>query len=488
MILQDKIEIKVNGTTVKYYKSLGYKVKNKQTIIINVEELPKSSGYKIKVKCDYCGKEKYLSYYHYLKNIKNINLYTCSNKCAYELKNKKTNLLKYGKESYSSTNEFKNKYKDTCLKKYGVNNVSKSIEIKNKISKKNKKIWRNKILKDINILSINENGIYDMLCENKKHIYKINKDLLHNRKQLNTILCTICHPPNSYTISGYEIQLHDFIKQNTKNTLTSDRKILNGKELDIYLPDLKLAFEFNGLYWHNELNKNKNYHLNKTELCKEKGIQLIHIWEDNWIYKQNVVKSMILNKLGKTPNKIYGRKTEVKEVSDNKIIKEFLIENHLQGFVGSKIKLGLYYENELVSLMIFGKRRVSMAKKTTNIDEYELLRFCNKLNINIIGGASKLFKYFIEKYNPKEIITYADRSHSDGKLYEQLGFNFVSKTSPNYYYIIDNLRKHRFNFRKDKLIKEGSNSNKTEHEIMLDRNIYRIYDSGNLKYVFNKKL
>jgi hypothetical protein len=191
---------------------------------------------------------------------------------------------------------------------------------------------------------------------------------------------------------------------------------------------------------------------------------------------------MILNKLGKTSNKIYGRKTEVKEITDNKLVRNFLETNHLQGFIGSKVKLGLFFNDELVSLMTFGKRRVAMGKKSTNDGEFELLRFCNKLNTNVLGGASKLFKYFKNNYNPKEITTYADRSHSIGGLYKQLGFDFIGTTTTNYYYIIDGIRYHRFNFRKDKLIKEGFDPNKTEHQIMIDRKIFRIYDSGNLKY------
>ena len=113
-----------------------------------------------------------------------------------------------------------------------------------------------------------------------------------------------------------------------------------------------------------------------------------------------------------------------------------------------------------------------------------MLRFCNKLNTNIIGGASKLFKHFVENYKSKEITTYADRSISQGRLYETLGFKFIKKTEPNYYYIIDGIRHHRFNFRKDVLVKQGYDPNKTEHEIMLERNIYRIYDSGNLKFKY----
>ena len=115
--------------------------------------------------------------------------------------------------------------------------------------------------------------------------------------------------------------------------------------------------------------------------------------------------------------------------------------------------------------------------------EYELLIFCSKLNTNIIGGANKLFKYFVDNYNPKEITTYVDRSWSNGNLYKQLGFSFIYKTKPIYYYIINKKRKYRYNFRKDKLVKDGFDPKLTERQIMVDRKIYRIYDSGNLKFI-----
>jgi hypothetical protein len=254
-------------------------------------------------------------------------------------------------------------------------------------------------------------------------------------------------------------------------------------ELDIFIPKLKLAFEFNGLYYHNEIHKPNNHHLNKTILCDENHIQLFHIYEDDWIYKQNIIKSMILNKLGKTPNKIYARKTSIKEINDNKLVKDFLNNNHLQGYIASSIKIGLYYNDELISLMTFGKRRVALGSKNDN--SYELLRFCSKLNTNVVGGANKLFKYFIKNYDTKEIITYADRSHSNGNLYEKLGFNFIGYTDTNYHYIIDGIRHHRFNYRKDKLVKQGFDKNKSEHQIMLERKIYRIYNSGNMKFIYS---
>jgi len=114
-----------------------------------------------------------------------------------------------------------------------------------------------------------------------------------------------------------------------------------------------------------------------------------------------------------------------------------------------------------------------------------MLRFCNRLNTSVVGSASKLFKYFVKTYKPSEIVSYADRSYSEGDLYTILGFKMVSMTKPNYYYIINGIRKHRFGFRKDVLVKQGFDSNKTEHEIMLERKIYRIFNSGNLKFIYS---
>ena len=277
--------------------------------------------------------------------------------------------------------------------------------------------------------------------------------------------------------------IYDFIIENYDGDIIyNDKNTISNLELDIYLPDLNLAFEFVSVYWHNELYKEKNYHINKTNKCIENNIQLVYIWEDDWENKQEIVKSMLLNKLNKTPNKIYARKTKLKEINNSKLVREFLDKNHLQGFVGSAVKLGLFYNDELVSLLTFGKKRTFMNSKSATDGEYELLRYCNKLNTNVVGGASKLFKYFVNNYDIDAISTFADRSHSTGKLYETLGFKFEHQTPSNYYYVIDDIRKHRFGFRKDVLVSQGYDKNKTEHEIMFGRNIYRIFDSGSLKY------
>jgi len=541
MIITEQVKMNISTRNITFYKNKNYDAKKGDTININIKDLIKGSPIKIDVKCDICGDIKNMEYRTYINNTYDDGLYYC-NKCKY-IKMKKTKKERYGDENYTNSKKYiktcldkygtthpskttkhiekikktkkekhgdenynnhkqslvtkkekygdenynnLEKYRETNLKLYGVDNISKlkSTQEKKTINKKNKLIQK---YKNNNIIDIDyEDYTYIYQCNN--HISKIPKTIFYNRLETNTTLCTICNPINDPG-SDKENKLLDFIKENYNNLIiTNDRKILDGKELDIYIPDLKLAFEFNGVYWHNELYRPNNYHLDKTELCDKKNIQLIHIYEDDWVYKQDIVKSMILNKLGRTPNKIYARKTEVKEIIDNKLVRKFLDENHIQGFVGSKIKLGLFYENELISLMTFGKLRKSMNSSSKTEGQYEMLRFCNKLNTNVIGCASKLFKYFIRNYKFDNITTYADRSHSNGKLYEVLGFDFIHKTSPNYYYIIDQIRHHRFNFRKDKLIKEGYDVNKTEHQIMLERKIYRIYNSGNLKYIYNQIL
>jgi len=401
-------------------------------------------------------------------------------------KQKKTMMEKYGVDNVFKLDWVKEKSKKNYFDKYGVSFGIMTDDMISKMKENKKKKWLNKVLEEnqnIKYISINDNEkYYTFECE-QKHIFEIPFVNLIQRNSSKTSICTICNPIEKH-ISGLENQLSIFIKNNYVGEIIENEKIIDPYEIDIYLPELKLGFEFNGLYWHSEAQKENNYHWNKTEISEKLGIKLIHIYEDDWIYKQNIVKSRILNLLNRS-NKIYARNCEIKEISDNKLIREFLENNHLQGFVGSKVKIGLFYKNDLISIMTFGSYRKAMGQKSKE-KTYEMLRFCNKLNTNVVGGASRLFKYFIDNYNPDEIISYADRSWSNGNLYEKLGFRLIHKTNPNYYYIIDKIhRKHRFGFRKDILVKNGADPNKTEHEIMLEKGIFRIYDSGHLKYQIN---
>ena len=288
--------------------------------------------------------------------------------------------------------------------------------------------------------------------------------------------CKKCSNSNS----KLEIELRDFIESLNINVEYNTRDIIKPQEIDIYIPHKKIGIEFNGLYWHSELFVDKKYHLNKTKLCNDNGIRLIHIFEDEWIFKKEIVKSRLKNILGLSENKIYARKCKIKFV-DSKTKEEFLNTNHIQGNLGTNINLGLYYGEELVSLMTFKNPRNILKNKSVN-GYYELTRFINKLDTTVVGGAGRLLKFFIKTYQPNKIISYADLRWSDGCLYEVLGFSYVHSIEPNFTYINGKNRVNQIKYQKHKLIKEGFDSTKTEHEIMLDRGMYRIYDCGNNLY------
>jgi hypothetical protein len=372
----------------------------------------------------------------------------------------------HGEFEQIASNHLRGKGCSKCAKNISGNKLRFNTNIfidKSNLIHKNKYDYSNSIYTD-------SNGFVEIICP--KHGSFKQKAYYH----LAGHGCNDC----TSTISELENEISSFLIDNNIEVITSSRSIIKPNQLDIYIPSHNLAIEFNGLYWHSEEYLAKNYHLNKTELCEAKDIQLIHIFEDEWLNKRPIVESRLKNILGLTPNKIYARKTHIKEVS-SKDVKVFLNANHIQGNVNSSIKIGLYLDEELVSLMTFGGLR-RIIGSTEKEDSYELLRFCNKLNSSVIGGAGKLLKYFEKHYNPKEIVSYADRRWSKGNLYNNLGFKFIHYSQPNYWYVINKKRVNRINFQKHKLIKEGYNKDKTEHQIMLDRKIYRIYDCGTITY------
>lgn len=529
MIKQEYVKINIDNKSEVYrYSKLGYSPNLGGEIEVSIKHLPKSNPTKILVQCDFCGKDKFVSYKQYNLSTNNGNdIYCCSQKCS-RIKNRRTLNEKYGVDNISKLNEIKEKKKQTCLLKHGVYYPQQSDKIREKsnitkFERYGDKNWNNKekakntclekygvefpqSLGEIkrkqqltyfnnNYLSIIDNYRYfniidynidknmEMICDlNSGHTFKIRYKLFWNRLNNKSTVCTVCNPI-SKNISGAEIKLLNYIKSIYKSEIiTSDKNIISPNELDIYLPDLKLGFEYNGLYWHSDLYKPKNYHLEKTEMCEKRGITLIHIWEDDWLYKSDIVKSMIRNKLGLS-NKIMARKCIIKEVN-SKDARIFLDKNHLQGHIKSSIRIGLYYNDQLVSLMTFGKTRVPLNSKQTE-GEYELYRFCNIQNSLIVGGMSKLLNYFIKKYNPKKIITFVDRSHSIGTSYKNVGFKFLYNTSPGYYWIVDGIRSYRYNWRKDKLVKMGYDKTKSENQIMKELGYNKIYNAGNIKLEYN---
>ena len=283
--------------------------------------------------------------------------------------------------------------------------------------------------------------------------------------------CKLC------SASGAELEVSEYVSKYI-NIENNDRSIIKPQELDIYIHDRKLAIEYHGLYWHNDLNVDKDYHKNKCDRCFDKGIQLIQIFENEWLNKKEIVKSILNSKLG-VNNKIFARKCEIKELTSIEF-NEFCNNNHIQGKLNSVIRLGLIYNDKTVCVIGFNKHPKY---------DYECTRFCNELNINVIGGASRLFKYFVNTYKPNTILSFADRRYSNGGLYKTLGFELIEVTKPNYFYYVHNHHNELFSrqsFQKHKLEKKLKvfDSKLSEYDNMTINGYKRIFDAGHWKFVW----
>lgn len=405
-------------------------------------------------------------------------------------KQRKTKLIRYGNEYYNNLEKGKQtkyerygnvnyvnieKYKITCTQKYGTDNYSKSNNYRNKIIKDYKLLYG-----DVDFVNVGKLNVI-IRCPKCNKDGEITKQLLYERYKRGYNVCIYCNPIGQSNRSGHENEISRFLDLLLIPHKCSSKKELNKQELDIVIPDHNLAIEIDGVYWHNELFLPSDYHLKKTIECQEKNIELIHIFEDEWVNKKEIVQSIIKNRLQKTDNTLFARKCNIKEI-EPKICKMFLNKNHIQGNVNSKIKIGLFYKDDLVSVMTFSKGRILMGGKS---NEWELTRFCNKINTNVVGAAGKLFNYFVKNYNPTKIVSYSDIRLFNGNMYKNLGFERISQSKPNYWYVINGIRYHRFNFRKSVLVKEGFDKTKTEKEIMFERKIYRIYDCGHIRWEYN---
>ena len=262
-----------------------------------------------------------------------------------------------------------------------------------------------------------------------------------------------------------------------------NREILRNREIDVYIPPLKLGIEYNGLHWHSErLGKDKNYHLDKLNKCNEQGIKLIQIFEDEWINHREICESKLKQICGLNRNpKIFARKCKVVEITDKNEVYEFLDKNHIQGRTGFTIALGAYYNNELVGVMTFKKEK----------DGYwDLNRFVTDINYQCVGIGGKLFKHFIRNYPFIEIKSFADRRWTidpTNNIYTKLGFEFDSFVPPTYWYYKDGeiTRFHKFGFRKQHLHNQyGLPLTMTEREMTTALGYTRIWDCGLIKYVY----
>lgn len=291
--------------------------------------------------------------------------------------------------------------------------------------------------------------------------------------------------------------------------IPSDRKAI-GKELDIYIPSKNLAIEFNGVYWHSDKNPKMTqaYHHDKWLACKQQGIQLIQVWEDEWMRKPEVVKSMLAHKLGvSTAPRIAGRKTKVQEVP-TEVAREFYEAFHIQGFASGSKYVALTVANDLLGSASDGSGEVSVpgvaltaeegaqertvvALVTLKIERTKdhaskagnIVRYAT--SANVVGGFTKLLSFVEKNYDLSSMYTFSDNCVSDGGLYASTGFTAVKELKPDYMYVVGNQRYHKFGYRlkrfrtdPDLLWEEGM----SERELAQLNGLPRIWDAGKVKW------
>lgn len=303
------------------------------------------------------------------------------------------------------------------------------------------------------------------------------------------------HLGSSFT-SAAQTEIADMLKELGLEVLMNDKKTLSGVELDIYVPSLNLAIEYNGIYYHSEIGgkKDRMYHLKKTELCIDKNISLIHVFEDDWTLKKDIWISRIKHMMGMgVTKKVHARSCVIMRI-DSVTKNRFLNKNHLQGQDNSMIAYGAFNEGALIAVITFDDKRVM----TSGIDEgtFELTRFCTSMSTRCAGIMSKMMRVFIKEMNPKKIISFADRSYIMGtnNIYEKMGFILEKVLPPDFKYVnrkSHNLKRlHKFQFGKSSIAKKFPNiyhPEKTEWQMMQEAGFDRIWDCGKFRYVLYPK-
>ena len=386
-------------------------------------------------------------------------------------KREATMLAKYGHKNALQNKDIKMRQEQTCLDRYGVLYPG---------------TWK---LKEL--AKETRDDIYDKLKTTFPgyEIQCSKEDFLGIHEHENSWKCLncgeifirtgapLCHCRYKWVTQE---QVFSFIKSVCPDAIFGDRTVLpNGKELDVYIPSKKIAFEYDGLYWHSETRgKTRRYHLCKTEEASKKGIRLIHIFEDEWICKTSLVKRKIWSILGRKVKSIYARKCSISEI-DLQTATRFLNKYHIQGASRSSVNLGLMYNGHLVAVCTFNP-------KSKRDGTWYLERYATVNSYRIQGGCGKLLSYFCNSRHPVSVRTFADRRWSDGGMYERIGFKRDSVTPPTYWYVPKGecVRIHRFNLRKDnkKMFPLVYSSSMTESELAIANGYSRIWDCGQIVY------
>lgn len=451
----------------------------------------------------YCGKSKVCQCLNEIQSAASKEAHsskTVEEKAKTNERRAKTTLERYGCVNVGQTSKAKESHSEFYANKDKVSNINSRIKATklenygNENYNGSDKRYENysKLLESKSVSFVSSKEEFSLTSE--KYRFKCNSCNNEFESYISTSnlpFCFSCNPDYSKCRSKEEKEIYEHIKQiYTGEVVLGSRSVVgNGSSVDFYLPEKNIAIEYNGLYWHcidsHVPHITKHYHYNKYLLCKENGVDLITIYGHLFQSNKDLILNRLSYKLGLSDsNKIYARKCVVKEITDSSYV-TFLEKNHIQGNVPAKIRLGLYFDNELVSVMTLSNssnRNIS----GSNRYDYELLRFASSKHV--VGAATKLFSYFVNTYNPDSVVTYSQNEWNSGNVYSVMGFNRIADSGPGYWYVSGDYTKvlHRTNFTKSKLVKMGHDKSKTESEIMNQLGYHTLWDCGNSKWVWTK--
>ena len=390
-------------------------------------------------------------------------------------KRRKTSLENWGVDNPAKAEEVKAKQKATFLQKYGVDNPMKNDTIAKMISD---------ILSDPEHVEAHRQHLlekYGVTCTN--NIPGVREKMIETTMKNHGVPYYVLspeylNPEKSNVIS----QVNKSVAKRLDDCRISNEfeYRIDRKSYDIHIKDTNILLEIDPTYTHNAVgnhwDKNgmdKRYHLEKTKLAAENGYRCIHVFD--WDNLDKVIQLLLPKKV------VYARQCKVAEI-DHNTAGEFETKYHLQGSCrGQSICLGLYYKGELIQVMSFGKPRYN--KKY----QWELLRLCTHSKYRIVGGASKLFSYFVRENKPQSIISYCDLAKFNGEVYGQLGFIHVRDTEPQKVWskgsekITDNLLRQRGY---DQLFNSSYGKGTNNEDLMIMHGWLPVYDCGQATYSY----
>lgn len=401
-------------------------------------------------------------------------------------KSMNTNTAKYGVAHNLQRRDVYDKVLATHMSRYGVEHSQQNISVKQKTREtmslkgrdyyktRNKKTMLNRMTVSEAYWANNIDKLYDKYVSESHTILGLSSVVSISHNTIGGWFRRAGYEIFHRTTSLGQKNLTEAIRLLGVEVVENDRKIIAPQEIDIWIPSNRLGIEYNGAYWHAD---DKMRHIEKYRKAVLNSVRLLQFWDFEVESKRDIVMSMIASRL-KITTKIFARKCLIKEISAAKY-SSFCEANHLQGSAGASIKLGLFYQDELVSIMSFGKSRFD--KK----HQWEMIRFCSKLGFTVVGGASKLWKHFTKNWDPASVVSYADARISEGKIYEKLGFEFTHHAEPNYWYtknFIDIESRIKYQKHKLKNLLEKFDETLTEDENMKNNRFAKLYDAGNLVF------